>query len=148
MLIDLHNAISKVCPIVGLADLGGGNYRIDFADNATPEQQAAAWQMTKNFQLAEPPKWDDFRSRIVIEAGYLRIVSSSNFNQTLNDFLVAIFWQIGENPGLLSEAARIWNQMVKNVWPLATEVANFKKIALECRMPFDVNDRGEFVLKT
>lgn len=39
---EIHAAISEVCPIVGLADLGDGNYRIDFAPSATQEQIDAA----------------------------------------------------------------------------------------------------------
>ena len=38
----LHAAIAEVCPINGLADLGNGEYRIDFRPEATEEQRAAA----------------------------------------------------------------------------------------------------------
>ena len=39
---ELTAAISDVCPIDGVADLGDGQYRIDFRPEATEDQKAAA----------------------------------------------------------------------------------------------------------
>lgn len=185
MLIELHEAIAKICPIDSIADLGNGNYQIRYSlsatpaeqeaaqqtlDNpyaskeerqaaeqlftkfqATPEQQAAAQQLLTKLLTAQPstePLWDLFRSRILVDGGYIRIVTSHAANQAWNPVLVGLLWRVGDNPELLLEAANLWNQMVKYVPPLLAEVPRLKQIAVDCKMPFVINDKGEMILKT
>jgi hypothetical protein len=42
MLADLHEAISKICPILGVSKLLDGTYSISFLGNATEQQRQAA----------------------------------------------------------------------------------------------------------
>lgn len=49
-LLELHNAIAKVCPILGVADLGDGSYRIDYSPEATAEQKQAASRALETFE--------------------------------------------------------------------------------------------------
>lgn len=51
VLSNLHAHIQKVCPIDGIADLGDGNFRIDFREEATAEQQAAAQEILNQWPL-------------------------------------------------------------------------------------------------
>lgn len=51
VLSNLHAQIEKVCPIDGLADLGNGNFRIDYQPEATAEQQAAAQEILNQWPL-------------------------------------------------------------------------------------------------
>lgn len=46
-------------PIHGVAGLKDG-YRIDFKDEATPEQRATAEEIVANFEPVAQPKWDAF----------------------------------------------------------------------------------------
>lgn len=52
-LAPLDQAISKVCPIDGIAYLGEGNYRIDYKDEATEQQKEAAQQVVSEWPLQE-----------------------------------------------------------------------------------------------
>jgi hypothetical protein len=140
MLIDLHNAISNVCPIVGLADLGAGNYRIDFAEEATPEQQAAAWAALAAYEPSNPPNWEQFRAQILFNGGYLRIVSSDPLNGVLNSALVWTLGQLEGNPNLVGEVANLWNAMLINVPATNEEATAFRTIAISCNLPFEVDE--------
>ncbi|HEX7796065.1 MAG TPA: hypothetical protein VF456_17005 [Vicinamibacterales bacterium] len=54
MLIDaLDQAIKQVCPIHGIAMNDGRVIRIDFADEATQDQRAAAQQVVETFDYSE-----------------------------------------------------------------------------------------------
>lgn len=139
MLNQLHDAIFKICPIVGVADLGDNQYRIDFADDATPEQQAATWAALENFVPTEPPNWEQFRGQILINGGYLRIVASSPINQVLNSALVWTMGNLGTSPHLVGEVANLWNTIVYNVPPTQEEATAFRAIAVGCSMPFEVS---------
>lgn len=57
MLEKLHEAIAQVCPIDGISDNGDGSYRIDFKDEATPEQRDEAMAIAASFVEAPEPKW-------------------------------------------------------------------------------------------
>lgn len=52
-LAPLDRAISKVCPIHGIAYLGEGNYRIDYKDEATEQQKQSAQQVVSEWPLQE-----------------------------------------------------------------------------------------------
>lgn len=51
VLSNLHAQIEKVCPIDGIADLGDEIFRIDFREDATAEQQAAAQEILNQWPL-------------------------------------------------------------------------------------------------
>mgnify|MGYP006285834319 CR=1 FL=1 len=51
VLSDLHGLISKVCPIDGIADLGNGQFRIDYKEEATDSQKQAAQTVVNEWPL-------------------------------------------------------------------------------------------------
>ena len=53
MLSDLHELIFKVCPIDGVADLGNGQFRIDYKEEATESQKQAAQTVVNGWPLEE-----------------------------------------------------------------------------------------------
>ncbi len=142
MLTQLHDAILKVCPIVGVSELGDGQYRIDFAETATLEQQLAAYSVIANFQPVEPPNWEQFRAQMLMNGGYLRIVASNPLNQVFNAALVWKLGQLGSHPEMLGELANLWNAMAMNVVPTEQEATVFRTIAQSCNMPFLLNEQG------
>lgn len=50
-LSTLSESISKVCPIDGIGDLGNGNFRIDYKEEATDEQKQAAQEVVSQWPL-------------------------------------------------------------------------------------------------
>lgn len=50
-LSKLAESISKVCPIDGIGDLGNGNFRIDYKEEATDEQKQAAQKVVSQWPL-------------------------------------------------------------------------------------------------
>lgn len=53
VLSSLHEHIAKVCPIDGIADLGDGNFRLDYRPEATAEQQTAAQEILRQWPLMQ-----------------------------------------------------------------------------------------------
>lgn len=52
-LSNLSESISKVCPIDGVADLGNGQFRIDYKEEATESQKQAAQTIVNGWPLEE-----------------------------------------------------------------------------------------------
>ena len=52
-LSNLSESISKVCPIDGVADLGDGQFRIDYKEEATESQKQAAQTIVNGWPLEE-----------------------------------------------------------------------------------------------
>lgn len=51
MILKLHEAIEKVCPIFGVSDSGNGNYQISYREEATEKQKTEAEEIVKNWPL-------------------------------------------------------------------------------------------------
>lgn len=49
VILRMHSAIEKVCPIHGVAYSNDGTWRIDFVDEATAEQRSAAITVRDSF---------------------------------------------------------------------------------------------------
>lgn len=142
VLEQLHDAIARVCPIDGIADLGDGNYRIDFKPEATDQQQQAAWQALATYEPSEQPNWEQFRSQTLINGAYLEIVTFSPITQTLNTALVALLWRLGESPQLMMDVANTWGAIVMIAKPSTDKIEKLNGIAIACRMPFRLNEQG------
>jgi hypothetical protein len=141
----LHQAIAQVCPIQGIADLGDGTYRIDFAPEATPEQQQAAQQIADSGVIPAEPNWEQFRSLISINSIYIQVAASHPQNLVLNPLLVALMWRVGEDPRLLLEVMNLWAAMVHNAPISSTQAQTLAQVCQSCNMPFTADDSGQFV---
>ena len=51
MLIKIHEAIERICPIYGVSDGGNGKFIINYRNEATAEQQAAAQEILNQWPL-------------------------------------------------------------------------------------------------
>ena len=82
MLDQLHELVARVCPIRGLSQFDDGHIEINFADEATPDQQAEAQHLVANWT---PPRekrliWSlDFMDRFP-ETVQLAIVTAAQSN--------------------------------------------------------------------
>lgn len=56
MLADLHEAISKICPIAGVSQLLDGSYAISFSENATEQQRQAAQALADSWVDGPEPR--------------------------------------------------------------------------------------------
>jgi len=56
MLADLHEAISKICPIAGVSQLLDGSYAISFLENATEQQRQSAQAVADSWVDGPEPK--------------------------------------------------------------------------------------------
>lgn len=146
MLSQLADAIAAVAPIFGVADLGDGQYRIDFRPEATPEQQQDAWAVVANFQPTLPPDWDAFRIAILTSGAYLRIVTSTPIATVLNSAMNGLLWQLGGNPSLFLDVAQVWGRLAQEAQPTAEEIAELNAIGEATRMPFRLKADGSMVL--
>lgn len=51
MILKLHEAVEKVCPIFGVSDSANGNYQISYREEATENQKNEAEKVIKNWPL-------------------------------------------------------------------------------------------------
>lgn len=85
MLSDLHDAISKVCPIDGVYQTLEGDYGIQFAKNATEEEKRNAFEILANWKDQPEPRLVyslDFLDRFP-ESVQLQIVTAAQSNPTI-----------------------------------------------------------------
>lgn len=85
MLSDLHDAISKVCPIDGVYQTLEGDYGIQFAKNATEEEKRNAFEILANWKDQPEPRLVyslDFLDRFP-ELVQLQIVTAAQSNPTI-----------------------------------------------------------------
>lgn len=134
--------LSLGIPIEGIADLGNGEYRIDFKPEATEQQQQAAWAVLANFAATEPPNWDQFRAQTLIHSAYLRIVTHNPITLTLNTVLVALLWDLGKHPQMFPDVINTWNAIAIEAQPTPAEIRVLNQIAVVCHMPFRLNEFG------
>lgn len=85
MLGQLHDAVALVCPIEGLVQHSTGTIEIQFKDEATPEQRAAAQHIVDNW--IDPPErrlvWAlDFLDRFP-ETTQLAVVAAAQTNPAI-----------------------------------------------------------------
>ncbi|MGG6295311.1 hypothetical protein ACQ4M4_13050 [Leptolyngbya sp. AN02str] len=79
-LAKLTLELRAIAPILGVADLGGGNYRIDFHADATPQQQfeaesfAASWEPSPE---TVEKNWDGIENDLRGSAVFSRIYSAA-----------------------------------------------------------------------
>ena len=85
MLADLHLAIEKVCPILGVFQTLEGDFGVNFAATATEEQKRNAFEILANWKDQPEPRLVyslDFLDRFP-ESVQLLIVTAAQSNPTI-----------------------------------------------------------------
>ena len=105
----------------------------DIKDHSPPAPQSIAL-----------PDWSQFRVRLSTHSAVARI-STNPRNTFFYPQLVAAMWQMGSNPDVLVDIAMLWGGMLANAPLLPNEANELAVIALECKMPFRLDDHGAIV---
>jgi len=141
MLTDLHNKLQTVAPIDGVADLGNGHYRIDFADSATEAERDAAQTIADSWVDPPTPNWAGFRTALYAEDAWKRVLNS---NAAVGATLVTTLWQFQTNPTLAAEVKFLWDSLIPGLDPPLSvdEVTALNLVAIDNNIPMAVGDDG------
>ncbi|HIK42145.1 hypothetical protein [Thermoleptolyngbya sp. M55_K2018_002] len=78
-LIQLHEAIALIAPIHGVADTGGGTFRIDWVDEPAEVQEEAAQEAIAAYLAQpDPPDWDGLLDDLQDSAAFGRAFAAGN----------------------------------------------------------------------
>jgi len=151
-LSQLHDEILASCsavrPIDGQAQMivegDPDNVWLTLPDDLSLETQQQIEAVVTNHKPTTKlePNWAAFRSQVSMHSAYLRLVTEHPQNAVLNDLLVPLLWNVGHEPGTLTEVAQVWNAMQDNVSLIETEIAQLNIIAEACRIPLRVDEQG------
>ena len=126
-IVDLHNAIAKVCSILGVSTSG----RIDFAPEATPEQKIAAQEIYENWVDPPDPDWRGLGEALPLDPHYLRITTSSAIATKLSSNLEQLVeFEATGNDNRIPQIQSIWNTIAVEANPTEAEIAAINAILI------------------
>lgn len=152
-LSQLHDEILASCsavrPIDGQAQMivegDPDNVWLTLPDELPLEMQQQIEAIVTNHKPSTKPEpnWAEFRSQVSLHSAYLRLVTGHLQNAVLNDLLVPLLWNVGHDPGTLTEVAQVWNAMQDNVALTESEILQLNAIAQACSVPLQLDEQGK-----
>ncbi|MBW4660940.1 MAG: hypothetical protein KME15_19875 [Drouetiella hepatica Uher 2000/2452] len=123
-----------------------GSYEANWMEVAETDPRV---EEALNYRAPEPPqpKWDLFRQTLALDPGVKRVVTTNSLTMYHFNQITALLWQVGNNPGVLTEIGTQWH-FIMEIEPLTeAERITINNGLAQCLMPFRLSGKNEFVLE-